>query len=163
VTKLLGKAGFFRHVDKESGSSLNMKSIAARLVVMAGAATFLVSAPANAGAQTQTADYSPWAALSAFAAPASSQALCGAAGAGAAVAAAAATAQAGTPGCVFPTLDAPVAPPVAETAPLATPAVVAAGGGIGILPLLLGLAVFGGAAALLIGQGEGQTQLSISP
>jgi hypothetical protein len=137
-----------------------MKSIAARLVVMASAATFVVSAPANAAARTQTADYSPWAALSAFAAPASSQALCGAAAAGAAAAAAA---QAGTPGCVFPTLDAPVAPPVANTAPLATSAAVAAGGSVSILPLLLGLALLGGAAAFLIGQGEGQTQLAVSP
>jgi hypothetical protein len=64
---------------------------------------------------------------------------------------------------VFPTLDAPVAPPVANTAPLATSAAVAAGGSVSILPLLLGLALLGGAAAFLIGQGEGQTQLAVSP
>ena len=140
-----------------------MKSFAARLVVMASAASLLVSAPAAAAVQTQTAAYSPWAALSAFAAPASSQALCGAAATVAASAAASASAQqASSLGCVLPVLDAPVAPPVAETASLA-PAAVVARGGIGILPLLLGLAALGGLAALLLGNGNGQDQISISP
>lgn len=138
-----------------------MKSFAARLVIMTGAATMLVSGPAAAAVQSQSAAYSPWAALSAFAAPASSQALCGAAAASAA--GAAVSAQAGTPGCVFPTLDAPVAAPVAETAPIATPAAVAAGGGVGILPLLVGLAALGGLAALLLSNGDSQTQISVSP
>lgn len=137
-----------------------MKRFAARLVVMASAATFLVSAPAVAAAQAQSADYSPWASLAAFASPASSQALCGAA---ASSAAATAAAQAGAPGCVFPTVDAPVAAPVAETAPLATPAAVGAGAGVGVLPLLLGLAAIGGLAALLLSNGDGSTQISISP
>ena len=136
-----------------------MKSFAARIVITAAAATMLVSGPAAGAARTQTAAYSPWAALSAFAAPASSQALCGAA----AASAVASAAQAGTPGCVFPTVDAPVAAPVAETAPLATPAAVVAGGGIGILPLLVGLAALGGLAALLLSNGEGQSQISVSP
>ena len=138
-----------------------MKSFAARLALVASAASVLVSGPASAAARTHTAVYSPWAALSAFAAPASSQALCGAAAASAA--AAAASAQPGTPGCVFPAVDPPVAPPVAEAAPLSTPAAVVAGGGIGILPLLLGLAALGGAAALLLGNGDGQAQISVSP
>jgi hypothetical protein len=142
-----------------------MKTFGARLVVMASAASLLVSGPAVAAARTQTVDYSPWAALSAFAAPASSQALCGAAAASAAASAVAATAaQSGTPGCVFPTLDAPVPPPVAETAPLATPAAAVAGAGIGILPLLAGLAALGGLAALLLSNGDGgQDRISVSP
>jgi hypothetical protein len=136
-----------------------MKSISARLLVLTSTASLLFSAPA--AARTQMPAYSPWAALSAFAAPVSSQALCGAAAATAA--GVAASAQGSSPSCVFPALDAPVAPPVAETAPLGTPAAVVAGGGIGVLPLLLGLAALGGLAALLLGNGEGQDQISVSP
>jgi hypothetical protein len=136
-----------------------MTSMSARFLVVTSAASLLFSAPA--AARTQMPAYSPWAALSAFAAPASSQALCGVAAATAA--AAAASVQGGNPGCVFPALDAPVTPPVAETAPLGTPAAIVAGGGIGVLPLLLGLAALGGLAALLIGNGGGQDQISVSP
>ncbi len=122
--------------------------------------SLLAAAPASAAAKAAPAvDYSPWAALSAFAAPSSSQALCGAA-----AAAAAGAAVQGTPGCVFPTLDAPVAPPVAEAAPIATPAAVSAGGGVGILPLLVGLAALGGLAALLLANGDDTPdQISDSP
>ena len=64
---------------------------------------------------------------------------------------------------MFPTLDAaPVAAPVSEVAPVVAPAAVA-GGGVAVLPLLLGLAVLGGVSALLLGNDEGQTQISISP
>lgn len=136
-----------------------MKSFAARLVVMASAATMLASGPAAAAVRTQSVAYSPWAALSAFASPASSQALCGAAAASAVSSAV----QAGTPGCVFPAVDAPVAAPVAETAPLGTPAATVAGGGLGILPLLAGLVALGGVAALLLSNGDSQTQISVSP
>jgi hypothetical protein len=152
----LARLSFFCIGKFESGSKSEMKSFAARMAVLASAASFALSAPAAAAARTQTAAYSPWAALSAFAAPASSQALCGAA---AASAAASAAAQSGTPGCVFPTLDAPV-----ETAPIGTPAAVVAGGGIGILPLLAGLAALGGLAALLLSNGDnGPGQISVSP
>jgi hypothetical protein len=137
-----------------------MKSFAARLVITASAATFLISGPAAAAARAPAAAYSPWASLSAFASPVSSQALCGAAASAAAGAAAAA--QAGTPGCVFPAVDAPVPAPVSQTAPLGTPAAAVAGGGVGILPLLLGLAALGGVAALLLSNGEGGTQIAIS-
>jgi hypothetical protein len=145
-----------------------MKSFAARLVITASAATFLISGPAAAAARAPAAAYSPWASLSAFASPVSSQALCGAAASAAAGAAAAAqagtaaAAQAGTPGCVFPAVDAPVPAPVSQTAPLGTPAAAVAGGGVGILPLLLGLAALGGVAALLLSNGEGGTQIAIS-
>lgn len=122
-------------------------------------ASLLAASPASA-AEAAAAAYSPWAALSAFAAPASSQALCGTA---AAAAAASAAAQ-GTTGCVFPALDAPATPPVSDTAPIGTPAAVVAGGGIGVLPLLLGLAALGGAAALLLSNGDDDGDvISISP
>jgi hypothetical protein len=122
-------------------------------------ATLLAAAPASAAMTPAPVAYSPWAALSAFAAPASSQALCGAA-----AAAAAGTAAQGVSGCVFPALDAPVVAPVAEAAPIATPAGVVAGGGIGILPLLAGLAALGGLAALLLSNGgSGPDQISVSP
>jgi hypothetical protein len=138
-----------------------MASRSSKLIATACGAALLASAPAAAATRAApVAAYSPWAALSAFAAPASSQALCGAA---AAVAAGAAAAQ-GASGCVFPTIDAPVAPPVAETAPLGTPAAVVAGGGIGILPLLAGLAALGGVAALLLSNGDNDgDQISVSP
>lgn len=139
-----------------------MKSFVARMVVLASAASLTVSAPAAAAARTASASYSPWAALSAFASPASSQALCGSAAAAAASSTAAASAQ-GTPGCLFPVVDAPVPAPVSETAPLVTPAAVAAGNGIGVLPLLLGLAALGGVAALLLSNGSGDDQISVSP
>jgi hypothetical protein len=127
-----------------------------------GALALLASAPAAAAARTVTApSYSPWAALSAVASPASSQALCGSAAAGAAVAAA----QAGAaPGCVLPAVDAPpvVNPPPAG--PLGTPAATVAGGGIGLVPLLLGLAALGGLAALLLaGGGNDNDEIGISP
>jgi hypothetical protein len=136
-----------------------MTSISARFLALTSAASLLFSTPA--AARTQMIAYSPWAALSAFAAPASSQALCGVAAATAA--GAAASTQGGNPGCVFPALDTPVAPPVIETAPIGTPAAVVAGGGFGVLPLLLSLAALGGLAALLLGNGEGQDQISVSP
>ena len=44
-----------------------MKSFAARLVITASAATFLISGPAAAAARAPAAAYSPWASLSAFA------------------------------------------------------------------------------------------------
>lgn len=137
-----------------------MISIRSKMIAAFCGASMLAAAPAAAGARAAPAyDVSPWISMSATAGPASSQALCGAAGA---AAAANAAAQAGTPGCVFPTVDA-APPPVAETAPIGSPAAVAAGGGVGILPLLLGLAALGGLAALLLSNGDGGTQISISP
>nr|WP_314445201.1 hypothetical protein [uncultured Sphingomonas sp.] len=138
-----------------------MKSLIKQSVAAFGCASLLMAAPASAAARiTPDAVYSPWAALSAFASPSASQALCGSA---VAAAAAGAAAQAAT-GCVLPAIDAPVAPPVAEAVPVGTPAAAAVGGGVGVLPLLLGLATLGGLAALLLSNNdEGGTQISISP
>lgn len=138
-----------------------MISIRSKMIATFCSASMLAAAPAAAAARAAPVyDVSPWILMSATAGPASSQALCGAA---VAAAAANAAAQAGTPGCVFPTVDAPAPVPVAENAPIGTPAAVAAGGGVGILPLLLGLAALGGLAALLLSNGDGGTQISISP
>ena len=138
------------------GVSVFMKSLGTRLVAIAGAVTFVASAPAAAAVQAQqSTSYSPWAALSALAAPASSQALCGAAASTAATAA-----QSGTPGCVLPATDAPapVAPahaavPVAETGTTA---------GLGVIPLIAGLAVLAGAVALLLGK-NGNDSITARP
>jgi len=95
------------------------------LVSSTGAAAATSSLPSS-----QQID--PWAALSVMSAGAPAAALCGAA----AVTAAAQPAA----GCVLPVAD--VAPPVVQTAPpppTPVPPVEAAGGGLGISPLLLAL------------------------
>jgi hypothetical protein len=83
----------------------------------------------------------PWAALAVMSGTAPAAVLCGS------VAAAAATQTPGT-GCVLPATDTP--PPVAQTEPpppIPVPPVEAAGGGLGVDPLLLAL------AAILAGVG----------
>jgi hypothetical protein len=69
--------------------------------------------------------------------------------------AAAASCQAGGAGCLLPFQSAPVAQPVMQTpAPVETvgvePVVAETGGGIGILPILLGLAALGLLAFVLL-------------
>ena len=126
-----------------------MVALAKGLIAAVGCAGLLASGPAAASASVAaTSNYSPWASLSAFASPVSSQALCGSAVASAAASAAAQAA----PGCVLPAVD-PVPVPVVQSAPVAVP-VAASGGGIGILPLLLGLAALAGLAALLLGNND---------
>jgi hypothetical protein len=132
-----------------------------KLITAVASFSLMVAGPAAAAAQASTPVYSPWAALSAVASQGSSQALCGAAVAGAAAASAAAQGAA-APGCVLPAVDAPPAP-VAENAPLTTPAAAVAGGGIGLLPLLLGLGALGGLAALLLANGDGEDEVGVSP
>ena len=127
------------------------------------AASLLVGSAASA-APAAAADVDPLVALSLFGTASSQASLC-AAGASSAAAAGAAAAQAapGTPGCVLPMVDAPVAAPepVAET-PAYVPA--AARGSIGVLPLLLGLAaIAGGLALLLSADEEVDIRLPISP
>jgi len=144
-----------------------MNSRVARLLAVTAAATFMASAPAAAAGQIQSAAYSPWAALSAFAAPSSSQALCGMAASNAAANAAAASTtsngQSGTPGCVLPVLDTPPAP-VPAANPVPSPV---AGGALpssfNAIPLLLGLAVLGAAAALALGNGNSNDSIVARP
>lgn len=140
-----------------------------RLAALGAGISLCCSGPALAASQAQAAPvHSSWAALSAFASVGSSQALCGTAVVGAASTAAATAATTATqpgaaPGCVFPAVDAPP-PPVVDAGPLSTPAAASAGGGIGLLPLLLGLAALAGVAALLLADGDNDSdEVSISP
>jgi hypothetical protein len=92
-----------------------------------------------------SAQISPWAALAALSGGAPSAVLCGGA------AAAAAAAQTAAPGCVLPAVDNPA--PVTEAAPpqpIPVPPVEPAGGGLGLgmSPLLLGLAAVAAGVAL---------------
>jgi hypothetical protein len=114
-------------------ANLRFKSTMALLV----AGSMLASSTGAAAATTSVSasqQINPWAALSLMSAGAPAAALCGAA----AVTAAAAAQPAA--GCVLPVADA--APPVVQTAPpppTPVPPVEAAGGGLGISPLLLAL------------------------
>lgn len=87
---------------------------------------------------------SPWAVLSVMSGGASAAAVCGAA-------AVAAAAQGSAAGCVLPALDAP--PPVASSAPpppIPVPPVEATSAGLGISPLLLGLAAIAAGLGLYL-------------
>ena len=83
---------------------------------------------------------------------------------GAAAAGAAAQAAPAQPGCVLPVVD-PAAAPVAEVpAPVYVPPAEAPAAGIGILPLLLGLAAVAGLAYLLLDEdGADDIDLPLSP
>jgi hypothetical protein len=110
-------------------------------------------------AAPQTVD--PLAIVSIFGTADSAAAICAGSSAGAAAAVAG---QAPGAGCVLPVVDAPP-PPVAETAPppLAPAAVPASG--IGVLPLLAGLAAIAVIAALILknNNDNGEIVLPISP
>ena len=90
-------------------------------------------------------------ALSIFGSQASATALCGASSTTVA-ASAAASAQAPAGGCVLPVVDAPPPVPAAEPLPAAQP--IAASSGIGITPILLGLAGIAILAALIASSGN---------
>ena len=127
------------------------------------AASMLVMSSA-ASAAPRVVD--PLVALSVFGTQESRSAVCAAGSAAAAAAGTAAAAQAGAaPGCVLPAVDAP--PPVAvETAPppvAAVEPVAVSSGGIGVLPLLLGLAAIAAAAALLLKGGGNNNDEIIVP
>lgn len=126
-----------------------------RLTVMVGAFALAAGAPASAAVQASAPAYSPWAALSAFASQSSSAALCGTA---AAASVSASVQQGATPGCVFPQVDAPVAPPVEA----AQPVLPVAAAGAGLLPLLLGLASVGALSALLFSNADSENE-PVSP
>lgn len=121
------------------------------LKITAAVAAFSMSAsPALASGLSAGAGpvstISPMVALSIFGSQASAAALCGSS-ATATAASAAVTAQAPVGGCVLPVVDAPPPIPVAEAAPLPVPA-----SGIGITPILLGLAGIAILAALIATQ-----------
>jgi len=116
-----------------------------------------------ASAAPRTID--PLVALSAFGTAQSAAIVCGSGTQAAATAGAAVAAQ-GQPGCVLPAVDAP--PPVVteNVPPPVAVAPVVAGGGIGVLPLLLGLAALAGAAAILLrnnGDNDGEIVIPVSP
>ena len=114
------------------------------------AAVALCAGPSFASASTAAAapsQISPMVALSIFGSQASAAALCGSAATTAASSAAATQAPVG--GCVLPVVDAPPLP-VAEAAPL-----LPVPSGIGITPVLLGLAGIAILAALIASQNNG--------
>jgi hypothetical protein len=119
-----------------------------RLIGVFVAGSMLLSSTAvvaSTGPVAPQAD--PWAVLSVMSGGASAAAVCGAA----ATAAAGAVAQAPASGCVLPAVDTP--PPVAQAGPpppIPVPPVEPAGSGLGISPLLLGLAVLAGALGLYL-------------
>lgn len=123
-----------------------------KTLLAAGAATLMFAQAAYAAPAQQRVD--PLISLSVFGSAQSRAAVCaaGANAAAAAGAAAATAAQAPATGCVLPVVVTPT-PVVTEPAPVLTPAV-ATGGGIGVLPLLLGLAALVGIAAVLFGSDD---------
>lgn len=113
-----------------------------------GCALCFSSTAAGAATAVSTPRINAWVALSALSTPASASAAC------VAGAAAVTAAQAPAQGCVLPVVDQP--PPVAA-APAAPPVAVPVtedGGGIGLLPLLAGLALVAGLAAVLLIDGD---------
>ena len=125
----------------------------------AAASLFVGSAASAAPVASRTVD--PLVAVSMLGTASSQAAVCAAGAASVAAAAQAAPAQ---PGCVLPVVDAPPPAPVAEVPPPAyVPAAVTTAGGLGIMPLLLGLAAVVGAATLLLEDGDDDISLPISP
>ncbi len=119
------------------------------------AASMLASSAASAAPRT----IDPLVALSVFGTAESQAAVC-AAGSAAAAAGAAVAAQGAQPGCVLPVVDAPP-PPVVSQPTYIEPAVVTRRDGIGILPLLLGLAALAAAAILLLGDDDDDDEIRI--
>jgi hypothetical protein len=64
---------------------------------------------------------------------------------------------------VFPQVDAPLAPVVAETPVVPAAPVAVASTGFGALPLLLGLAGAAAVAALLLKDGDDDDQIDVKP
>ena len=132
------------------------------------AAFAAASLMAGSAASAAPRSIDPLVALSVFGTSESRSAVCAAGAAQAAAAAGAAMAQAaGTPGCVLPVVDA-VPPPVVTEAPpppAAAVAPAAVGGGIGALPLLVGLAAIVAIAAVVLkhNDSDGEINLPISP
>jgi len=133
------------------------------------AAFAAVSLLASSAAAAAPRSIDPLVALSVFGTSESRAAVCAAGAAQAAAAAGAAVAQAAAgPGCVLPVVDAAAAPPVVPepaVAPAVAIAPAAVGGGVGALPLLLGLAAIAAIAAVVLKHSDknGQINLPISP
>ncbi len=109
--------------------------------IVVGAALMFSSTGAVAATSTAPVhQINPWAALAVMSGPAPAAVLCGSA---------AAAAQPAS-GCVLPATETP--PPVAQTTepplPIPVPPVEAAGGGLGVSPLLLALAALAGGVGL---------------
>ena len=129
-----------------------MLSGVSKTIMTFGVAISLCASPALASASAVAAparSISPMVALSIFGSQASAAALCGSA-ATTVAASAAATAQAPVGGCVLPVVDAPPVIPVTEAPPFVSAPVAASG--IGIAPILLGLAGIAILAALILSQ-----------
>lgn len=125
-------------------------------VLAAGAAT-LLSGQAVAASSAPRLD--PLVSLSVLGTAQSRAAVC----AGSLAGAAAVAAQAPAPGCVLPVTTPPPAPPPPVTEGVLPPPP-PPGGGIGIWPLLLGLAAIVGVAALILSGDDGDGDLEpISP
>ena len=133
-------------------TALKFGAVGAAISIMASGP----AAAASATVQPVASVLSPWVALSALGGTASSTALCASA-----VAGSSAATQGQAPGCVLPLVDA--LPPVVESVPMAAPVAVASGGGLGFLPLLLGLAAAAGAIALLLSNSEDGKDISPVP
>ena len=111
--------------------------------LIAGSMIFSSTGAIAATTPAPAAQADPWAVLSVMSGGASAVAVCGAA------AAAAAAAQP-TPGCVLPQVDVAAPPPVQSAAPqpIPVPPVEPAGAGLGMSPLLIGLAVLAAGVGL---------------
>ena len=127
-----------------------------RAFVLAAGAAALLSGQAVAATSAPRLD--PLVSLSVFGTAQSRAAVC----ASSLAAGAAAAAQAPAPGCVLPVTTPPPAPPPVTEAPPPPPP--PPGTGIGIWPLLLGLAAIIGVAALILSSDDGDGDLEpVSP
>ncbi|MDQ3144813.1 MAG: hypothetical protein M3Q57_08050 [Pseudomonadota bacterium] len=130
-----------------------------------GVALCVSSTAASAAALPQSS-ISPLVALSAFGTQSSSSAVCaaGVGSAGAVAAAGQALVVPATQGCVLPMIDQPVVPVVQNVPPpVYVPPAVVASQGLGFLPLIAGLALVAGLAALLLSNDDDDDGLVIGP
>ena len=139
-----------------------MRSAPVRTLVAALAASAVFASSAVSAAPATLGAIDPLVAVSVLGTSSSQAAVCAA---GAVAAAGAAVVAQGNPNCVLPVTDAPPPAQVAETPPPPyVPAAPLATGGVGVLPLLLGLAaVAGGLALILGGDGDDSIRVPVSP
>lgn len=136
-----------------------MSSAFRKSIVAAGAAA-LISSQAIASTAPVGPTLDPLVSLAVLGSAQSHAALC--AGSAAAAAAAATTAQAPAAGCVLPITGAP--PPTPVTTSAVVPPPPPPGKSLGIWPILLGLAAIAALAALVLGGGDGNGDITpVSP